>query len=90
MRPCGAHGIGPIHRRACQCAGLGDGNKTLAEKWSVDVSGYWNPISTESLRANILAATVGVRRWRFEPHVGLFWGLHSTLAKYKVGNRRNC
>ena len=32
--------------------------------------------------------TVGVRRWRFEPHVGLFWGLHSTLAKYKVGNRR--
>jgi len=60
----------------------------VAEKWSVDVSGYWNPISTESLRANILAATVGVRRWRFEPHVGLFWGLHSTLAKYKVGNRR--
>lgn len=29
-----------------------------------------------------------MRRWRFEPHVGLFWGLHSTLAKYKVGNSR--
>lgn len=60
----------------------------VAQKWSVELSGYWNPISTESLRANVLAATIGVRRWRFEPHVGLFWGLHSTLAKYKVGNSR--
>ena len=60
----------------------------VAQKWSVELSGYWNPISTERLRANVLAATIGVRRWRFEPHVGLFWGLHSTLAKYKVGNSR--
>ena len=29
----------------------------VAQKWSVDISGYWNPISTESLRANVLAAT---------------------------------
>jgi len=60
----------------------------VSDRWSVEVSGYWNPISTDALRANVLAMTVGVRRWRFEPHVGLFWGLHSTLAKYKVGNRR--
>ncbi len=29
-----------------------------------------------------------VCRWRFETHVGLFWGLHSTLTKYMVGNSR--
>lgn len=60
----------------------------VTDRWTVEVSGYWNPISTEDLRANVLAATVGVRRWRFEPHVGLFWGMHLTLAKYKVGNSR--
>lgn len=59
----------------------------VSEKWSVDASGYWNPIATKNLRAKVLAGTLGVRRWRFEPHVGLFWGLHSTVARYRVGNR---
>lgn len=58
----------------------------VSEKWSVDASGYWNPIMAESFSTNTLAATVGVRRWRFEPHVGFFWGVHSTVASYKVGN----
>lgn len=59
----------------------------IANKWSVDVSGYWNPIETDALRTKILAVTAGVRRWRFEPHVGFFWGLHTTAAKYKVGRK---
>ena len=59
----------------------------VSEKWSVDVSGYWNPVSTENWRTKILGAVVGVRRWHFEPHVGLFWGLHSSVAQYRVGNR---
>ena len=42
----------------------------VSEKWSVEASAYWNPISTESLRTKVLGAVVGVRRWRFEPHVG--------------------
>lgn len=54
----------------------------FADKWSVDVSGYWNPISTEKLSVKTLAITAGLRRWRFEPHVGLFYGVHSTTAKY--------
>ena len=58
----------------------------VADKWSVDVSGYWNLISTERLQFNVLVGTVAVRRWRFEPHVGLFYGIHATAAKYKVGN----
>ena len=61
----------------------------VSEKWSVDVSGYWNPISTENLRAKVLGAAVGVRRWRSEPHTGLFWGLHATAACYRVGNRHD-
>ncbi len=59
----------------------------VSEKWSVDVSGYWNPVLTENWRTKILGAVVGVRRWHFEPHVGLFWGLHSSVAQYRVGNR---
>ena len=61
----------------------------VSGKWSVDVSGYWNPIATDNLRIKVLAGTIGVRRWRFEPHVGLFWGLHSTIARYRVGNSRS-
>lgn len=30
---------------------------------------------------------MGVCRWRFEPHVGFFWGVHSAVAQYRVGNR---
>ena len=59
----------------------------VSEKWSVEASAYWNPISTESLRTKVLGAVVGVRRWCFEPHVGFFWGVHSALAQYRVGNR---
>lgn len=44
------------------------------------------PHSTERLQFNVLVGTVAVRRWRFEPHVGLFYGIHATAAKYKVGN----
>lgn len=59
----------------------------VSQRWSVDVSGYWNPIATDALQAKVLAGTLGVRRWHFEPHVGLFWGVHTTVAKYRVGNR---
>lgn len=57
----------------------------LSDKWSVDVSAYWNPISTKSFRSKTAALFLGVRRWRFEPHVGAFWGTHTTYAKYDFG-----
>ena len=53
----------------------------IADKWSVDISAYWNPIDTPHLRAKALAAAAGIRRWRFEPHVGLFWGAHTALPQ---------
>lgn len=61
----------------------------IADKWSVDISAYWNPIDTPRLRAKTLAAAAGIRRWRFEPHIGLFWGAHTALAQYRVGNYSN-
>lgn len=57
----------------------------VADKWSIDFSAYYNPIP----KINTLAFTAGVRRWRFEPHVGAFWGLHSTTARYDIGNNTN-
>lgn len=58
----------------------------VSEKWSVDLSGYWNPIDGDNLRFKVLSTTIGVRRWRFEPHVGMFYGVHATVTKYKIGN----
>lgn len=59
----------------------------VSDKWSVELSGYWNPIDGDNLRFKVLSATFGVRRWRFEPHVGFFYGVHTTVTKYKIGNR---
>ena len=61
----------------------------IADKWSIDISAYWNPIDTPHLRVKTLAAAAGIRRWRFEPHVGLFWGAHAALAQYRIGNVSN-
>lgn len=58
----------------------------FSDKWSIDGSLSWNPISSDHISLSTIAGTVGVRRWRFEPHVGLFWGLHSTAAKYNIYN----
>ncbi len=62
---------------------------TLAPKLSLDVSGYWNPIRTQGLRTKFLVGQAGVRLWRFEPHVGPFWGIYASGGTFDVGNRRH-
>lgn len=57
----------------------------VTDKWSVDLSARYNPIP----KMNVMAFTAGIRRWRFEPHVGAFWGLHSTTARYDIENKTN-
>lgn len=59
----------------------------VADKWSIDVSALYNPLKTNAFRCQALALTAGVRKWRFEPHVGAFWGLHTTAAKYDFGDK---
>lgn len=61
----------------------------VAPKWSLDVSGYWNPIALNSFRVKTFAITAGVRNWRFEPHVGPFLGFHTTTAFYDCGGRNH-
>ncbi|MFR9505996.1 MAG: DUF3575 domain-containing protein [Rikenellaceae bacterium] len=51
---------------------------TVSDKWSIDVAGSWNPIFDHST-----AITAGVKRWRFEPNVGWFWGAHSTYSAFE-------
>ena len=59
----------------------------FSDKWSVDLSAYYNPISTSDFRIKSQGMFVGVRKWRFEPHVGSFLGLHSAIFNYNVGDK---
>lgn len=61
---------------------------SLAKQWSLDVSGYWNPISTDKLSAKFWYVQPGVRYWRYEHFVGPFIGGHATYGQYTVGNDR--
>lgn len=61
----------------------------IAEQWSIEASGYWNPIATKNLRIDAMAFSAGVRRWRFQPHVGRFYGLHASTILYDFGGKKN-
>ncbi len=55
---------------------------TVSEKWSVDVAGAWSPLLDHST-----AITAGVKRWRFEPNVGWFWGVHSAYSNFQFDEK---
>lgn len=52
----------------------------IAERHSVDVAAAWSPQLEGSC-----AVSVGLRRWRFEPHVGWFVGSYATYSSFEVG-----
>ncbi|MFI3265249.1 MAG: DUF3575 domain-containing protein [Rikenellaceae bacterium] len=54
----------------------------VSEKWSIGVAGSWNPILDHST-----AITAGVKRWRFEPNVGWFWGVHSVYSSFEFNEK---
>ncbi|MFR9554282.1 MAG: DUF3575 domain-containing protein [Rikenellaceae bacterium] len=54
----------------------------VSDKWSVDVSAMWSPVLN-----NATSLTAGVRRWRFEPSVGWFWGMHTSTAYYDIKDK---
>ena len=59
---------------------------TISDTWSIDLSAYYNPISLDKFRLTTQGAFVGVRKWRFEPHVGSFVGIHTLGVKYDIGD----
>ena len=44
----------------------------LTDNWSLELSGYWNPVNTASLSMNFHAVQLGGRYWFYESFVGHF------------------
>ena len=59
----------------------------LTDNWSLELSGYWNPVNTASLSMNFHAVQLGGRYWFYESFVGHFLGQHLTYVGYGLGSR---
>ena len=60
----------------------------VGKQWSVELSGYWNPIKTDSFSARAWWVQPAVRWWRYEHFVGPFVAAHPAYGRYDVGNDR--
>ena len=60
---------------------------SVADKWTVEASGYWNPVKTPSLSMNFHAVQLGSRYWFYESFVGHFVGGQLSYVSYDLGNR---
>lgn len=59
----------------------------VSDQWSVEVSGYWNPIDTPKRSLNFAAVQVGGRYWLYEAFVGHFFGGQVSYVDYDFGSR---
>ena len=60
---------------------------SVADKWTVEASGYWNPLRTDHLSTRFRAVQFGGRYWLYESFVGHFVGAHLTYVGYDLGSR---
>ena len=65
-----------------------DGTTTMIGRngmfnWSLELSGYWNPVKTASLSMNFHAVQLGGRYWFYESFVGHFLG-HLEIGRAHV------
>lgn len=60
---------------------------SVADKWTVEASGYWNPVRTPDLAVRFHAVQAGGRYWFYESFVGHFLGSQLAWVGYDVGNR---
>ena len=60
----------------------------VADKWTLDVSAYWNPINSDSFSCRLYAAQIGTKRWLYEAFVGHFIGGQLTYGNYLYGGSR--
>ena len=60
---------------------------SIADKWTVEASGYWNPLRTENLSTCFHAVQLGGRYWLYESFVGHFVGAHLSYVGYDLGSR---
>lgn len=61
---------------------------SLADKWTLDVAAYWNPINSAKYSSRILGVQVGAKRWFYESFVGHFVGAQFTYGNYLWGGSR--
>lgn len=61
----------------------------VADKWTVDLSGYWNPINSESFSCRLYGVQAGTKRWLYEAFVGHFIGEQLTYDSYLYGGSRH-
>ena len=60
----------------------------VAKQWSVEVSGYWNPVETDRFRSKVWFVQPAVRWWRYEHFAGHFVAVHPAYGRYDVGGDR--
>lgn len=61
----------------------------VQDKWTLDMSGYWNPINTDSFSCRLYGLQIGAKRWFYEAFVGHFVGGQLTYASYLYGGSRH-
>ena len=59
---------------------------SVADKWTVEASGYWNPLRIDHLSTRFHAVQFGGRYWLYESFVGHFVGAHLTYVGYDLGS----
>ena len=60
----------------------------VADKWTLDLSAYWNPVNSDSFSCRLYAAQIGTKRWRYEPLVGQILGSQRPSVNYLYGGSR--
>ena len=59
---------------------------SVAKQWSVELSGYWNPIKTDRFSSRFWYVQPAARYWLYEHFVGHFVAAHPVYGRYRVGN----
>ena len=57
----------------------------LGDKYTADISAYWNPVKAKNLQMQFVAVQPGIRRWFYESYTGHFVAAHLAYAHYSVG-----
>lgn len=58
---------------------------SVADKWTVGVSGCYNPVRTARFSTSFYAVRMECRYWLYESFVGHFVGTHIVYANYDIG-----
>jgi len=57
----------------------------IAKQWSIDISGYWNPIKTKNFSIRHTYIQPSVRWWLYEHFAGHFIALQVAGGYYDIG-----